>query len=199
MAAPEPEQAVTYEWAQVEPVELDQDLFYVDYLSQSILEEQVRQCVSVESPVHEARVIRHVADCWGFGRAGHVVQERVSNAIAHTVESGSVAQRGSFLWRIDMDFDSVPVRVPRNGEPLRPIELVSLEELAQAALVVLQANLSLPLEDAVAATARVLQYSRAKARIRPRVAKAIDLLTEKGRAKVANRMVTLVPRDGSER
>jgi len=162
--------------------------FYDDYLF--VLSRMIAEIVKTEAPVHPAVVVQRVAGIYGFGRAGSIIRNRVFEAIDGAVASGEIKKRGDFLWRKDKD-DAEPRR-PKAGETPRTINEVALEEIAAASEWVLQWQISLPLDDLIRETARVLGYDRAGQLIQVRVRSAVKQSEKKQRIRYHNGSLSLI-------
>ena len=115
----------------------------------------IADVVSVESPVHLEEVARRIARSAGVRRVGWRILERVSSAVSLCIKGGRVVQRGNFLWRPDMDEPQVAIGQIRDG-PLKQIDRIAPEEVAQAVLLaVAQCRASDP-EDLVVPASRLL-------------------------------------------
>lgn len=154
----------------------------------------VVKCVEVESPVHTERITEFVGQCLGVRRVGSRIAEHVEAAIGRAYYSKSIVLRDGFAWSPKMQRQQVPVRTPPPGEAQRSIEHIDLAEIGQAACLVLQDNVSLPIADAARETAKRLGYERTGRLIADRVEQAISVLVTEGRAQLAEGRVSLPPR-----
>ena len=84
----------------------------------------VEQCVRVEGPVHQDRVIRAVAASFGIARAGSRVRARALSAIESAVKNGSVERWESFLYRAGTDDPLVRESGGRTIDEIPPDEIV---------------------------------------------------------------------------
>jgi len=162
--------------------------FYDDPLFR--LSSMIMEAVKLEAPIHTSVAVQRIADAYGFGRAGRVIRNRVFEAIDGAVATGEIKKRGDFLWRKDQD-EAEPRR-PKVGETPRTINEIALEEIAAASECVLQQQISLPLDDLIRETARVLGYDRAGQLIQDRVRSAIEQSENKQRICYHNGSLSLV-------
>jgi very-short-patch-repair endonuclease len=181
----------TYAQARLPRLQVPQKTFYEASMTNRVIPELVEACVAAESPVHMNRVVRMVALNWGFTKVGERISQQIRTGIAVAVRQKKVTRRDDFLWRPDQDPDGVSVRVPAPNQEARRIEEVALEELAQAALFVVEEHFSLPIDSAIAKTARLLGYLRTGDLVAARLGKAIALLERLGKVINNQEMITL--------
>ena len=177
----------------IEPDIWPGDDFYIDanWVAERTIPDQVVSCVQVEGPVHISRVIGAIAGGWGFRRVGSRISPVINRGIRVAERQKKILLRGDFLWEPNMTFDQVPVRRPGVDQKLRPIQEVALEELGRAALFVVEESFSLPLEDLVTETSRLLGYERTGIHVSNRVLDSINLLIQQRRLVDTGGMVTL--------
>ena len=114
----------------------------------------VNQCVEVESPVHQDRVMQLVAATFGIARVGRLVREQLEQAI----RLAGVQRRGEFLWRNDMD--TPPVRGGALDGWVRSIDEVAPEEIAEASLCILRSAFSIGRSELIVEAAAVIPGPR---------------------------------------
>lgn len=164
-------------------------LFYADPPSK--LAEIVREVVAVESPVHPSVVAERIADAYGLGRVGSIIQSRTSLAVSMAVRAGQIRRRDSFLWRTDND--TVIPRRPRPGDKPRRITEICVEEIAAAVECVLRQQIGLPHDELVRQTARLFGYERTGREIQKRISPVIAKLVETERLVSDGDRLTLAP------
>lgn len=135
--------------------------------------------VRVEGPVHRMVAGRRLSLPWGITRASRKVQQAVDGALERALRSGDVRLQEDFLWPAAMK--AAPVRTRIAVEEARDIDAVCLEEIEEAALLVLRKEFRLPPESLADQALRVLGFDRPGRRARDRAGKAVDLLREQGR------------------
>ena len=138
------------------------------------------EVVEKESPVHVSEVARRILSEAGVKRPGRRVQAAINDAIDQLLESGRVSRRGDFLWRADME--RAPVR-DRSGLPVasRKLEMISDEELAEAACVVAGQSYGIAREQLPTAAAKLLGYSRTTEAMKARFGGVVGALLSEGR------------------
>jgi very-short-patch-repair endonuclease len=138
------------------------------------LAQLVRAVVAVEGPVHQDRVMRAVAGCFGITRLGNQVRAQLERAIAAAVRANFATRRGDFLWSPDMT--APPVR--EDGG--RVIGEMPPEELAAGIIALLDAAFSLPRDELITAAARAFGYDRTGNHVGAGFARALDALLANG-------------------
>ena len=140
----------------------------------------ITEVVQVESPIHIDEVGRRIADAAGVGRIGRRIRESLSEATRFAARSGSIRIDGKFLWSPDMDQPT-----PRNREGLnntsKKLELVDLNEISAAALVVVAGARGIRREELPAPTVRILGFAKVTENMRFRVENALDQMIAEGR------------------
>ncbi|HEX6098292.1 MAG TPA: DUF3320 domain-containing protein [Thermoanaerobaculia bacterium] len=143
------------------------------------LRELIIAVVEKEAPIHEDILVVRVARAHGIQRAKRIVREKILNGLAHVVRGGRVVRKGAFLWSSAPR--SVTPRRPAEGQMLRPIEHVAPEEIAAAAMLVVQSSGGITQVDLARETPRVLGYQRNGDKIEQTVTRVIDDLVSSGR------------------
>ena len=146
--------------------------------------ELVARVVNVEAPIHIDELARRVASAWGISRITRSVVREVEALVARQLEAGEI-ERGSeseegaeFLWRAGDR--KAPPRRRTEGAPREP-ELLCLEELTEAAELVLSREFRMGRDDLTARVAKLLGYQRTGKKLRDRIGLGIDRLLAEGR------------------
>lgn len=153
----------------------DQKEFYKnrDEISQVLYD-----VVQTEGPIHIVEASRRVAEFWFIQKAGSKIQNIVYSAAIHTK---GIVIRGSFIWRSSMK--KPPVRTPQTGDNPRDIEMIAVEEIAEAAYLCIENAFTLTIEDTIQQTARLLGFDRTGDQVRRRIIRGIELLRNGRRIK----------------
>jgi very-short-patch-repair endonuclease len=149
-----------------------------DRLAVSALARLVRQCVEVEGPVHEDRVMRAVALCFGIGSVKRLVRARMREAISQAVRSENLLRRGQFLWLREMTMP--PVRAANFAGDVREIHEVPPEEIAACITAFLQAAFSISRRALIIAVARELGYHRTGTLVSGAIGNVVNDLIARG-------------------
>lgn len=130
----------------------------------------VQQVVVTEGPIHEDRVIRLVAACFGIARTGGQVRARALSAISQGLRGERFEQRDSFLW------PRGAAEAPFRASGPRTIHEIAPEEIAAGIMAHLQAAFALSRADLVTGVARELGYDRTGSHISAGIARVLDVL-----------------------
>jgi hypothetical protein len=141
----------------------------------------VAEIVRVEGPVHEAEVVRRLADAIGLKRLAGKPKEAIERAASAPFrDGGAIRRRGAFLWPADLDRPE-----PRDRSALptasRRLEFVAAEGVAAAAERVVVDAIRVSPDDLPAAVCRLLGFPRTTDEMRARVAVVVEGLIESGR------------------
>lgn len=166
------------------------DDFY-DVKSNYRIRTLIEAVVSKEGPVSLDLVARRVAEHWGVGRVTSRAVKRIEDLTGTTAvkvvrEAGMV-----FLWAPSQDPKNFfQIRVAgENESSKRDAEYLPSQEVANAALHILEQHVSLPVADLVRETARLLGYQRTGPTVEKSMRIGIELLMGKGGAKEENGMI----------
>ncbi|WP_169975625.1 DUF3320 domain-containing protein [Tautonia rosea] len=150
-------------------------------LSSDRLAAWVAEVVRVEGPVHEAEVVRRLADAIGLKRLAGKPKEAIEQAASAPFrDGGGIRRRGAFLWPAELDR---PTPRDRSALPTasRRLEWVAPEEVAAAAEQVVADAIRVAPDDLPGAVCRLLGFPRTTDEMRARVALVVDALIESGR------------------
>ncbi len=147
------------------------------------------EIVKVEGPIHRLEATRRVAAEWGVTKALKKVRDAADDGIDAAVASGAVKLKEDFLWPAAM---ATPVvRSRRDYEDGRDIDYVAVEEIAEAAALVLKKEFRLGREGLVAQALWVLGFDRPSARAKERGEAGVEALVAGARASEEDGMIKL--------
>ncbi len=170
----------------------DVDAFYNPARGQR-LAKLILDILEVEAPMSIALLARRVIPMWGISRRTSRVDERLSEVLAELANAGRVMLLDRFIWLAEQDpANYAGFRVPANADDRpRDLEDIPPQELANACLTVLRQQISLPVEDLVRETARLLGFARLPNRATEHIEPAIDLLRQKNLCLDSDGRITL--------
>ena len=166
------------------------DDFY-DVKSESSIRALIEAVVSKEGPMSLDLVARRVAEHWRVGRVTSRTVKRIESltrkADVKVVHEADMV----FLWASSEDPKTFSLfRIAgENENSKRDAEYLPPQEIANAALHVLEQNVSLPAADLVRETARLLGYQRTGPAVEKSMRNGIGLLIMKGGAQEENGVV----------
>lgn len=160
------------------------DDFY-DVKSDSSIRVLIEAVVSKEGPVSLNIVTRRVAEHWGVGRITSRTVKRIEVLTGKANVKIIREVDGAFLWILSQDPNTFSLfRIAgENENSKRDAECLPPQEVANAALHVLEQNVSLPITDLVRETARLLGYQRTGPAVDKSMRSGIGLLVKNGGAK----------------
>ncbi|MDH7603193.1 MAG: DUF3320 domain-containing protein, partial [Armatimonadota bacterium] len=147
------------------------------------IREVIENVVIQEGPVSFGIVVRRVAAHWGITRVGSQVAERIKR-IGMRANVRRVKSEGRlFFWPPNLDPDKYRIfRVSRNSDVRRSPKDIAPQEIANAALYVLRRHGSMPADDLIVETARVLGFARTGKDVASCIRAAIKILKKRGEA-----------------
>lgn len=95
----------------------------------NVIAEGIEKIVNAQAPVHIMLVSRQVAPLFGYVKATTRVQEEVARLV-RSYGRGKYSLKGEFIWLKDQK--KVLPKVPYKDEKPRPIEMIAVEEIAEA-------------------------------------------------------------------
>jgi len=157
----------------------------------SDLQRWVTEVVTVESPVHADEVARRITDAAGVGRIGSRIRAAIDSAIVAASLSGSIEQRGPFLWASGMIDPPLRDRsvLP---QPNRSLTLVAPEEIAAAIRKAVSDAYGLAPSDVSPAAARLLGFGRVTDDVRNVVEPLVQALVESGELRQQGGVLTVM-------
>lgn len=143
---------------------------------------QLQQTIDAEGPLPELVLFRRVARAWGLERTGSRIVERLKGLAPPS--TGRVDEGGvTFYWPSSVNAATwTGFRIADQDETTRRhIVDVSLEEVSNLVLHVLDVGGAAPRSDVAKSVCRLIGMARTTADAEARASKAIDLLCNQGR------------------
>lgn len=185
----EPEPPV-YKIFEVGDVKGTLDAFY-DTGSDADIRSLIEAVVSREGPISLDLAARRVAEHWGAGRITTRTLKRIEGMAAKANVKVVHEAEGPFLWLPCQDPQLyVLFRVAGENEVTRRnAEHLPPQEVANAALHLLEQHISLPVVDLVRETARLFGYQRTGPTVDKSIRGGIERLVRNGKAKNDNDII----------
>jgi very-short-patch-repair endonuclease len=160
------------------------DDFY-DVKSDRSIRALIEEVVCTEGPVCLDVVARRVSEHWRVGRVTSRTKTRIEGLIGRADLKIAVEAHAIFLWAPNQDPKTYSLfRIAGvNENSKRDAEYLPPQEIANAALYVLEQHVSLPVADLVRETARLLGYQRTGPAVDKAMKSGIGCLMRKGLAK----------------
>lgn len=117
----------------------------------------LEKVIEHEGPIHEEEAQRRTVQYWGIRSVGSRIRAILEEAEYLSVKANHIKKKGKFYWPIRLNKPNV-----RNRESLdnKSIKLVAPEEIGEAALIVLKNEYSMPKDDLIYQTARLIGFNR---------------------------------------
>lgn len=145
----------------------------------------VEGVVSKEGPISLSLAARRVTEHWGISRVTSRVLKRVAEISRKSHVRYACEKDGVFLWQPAQDPEEFSVfRIPGADEASkRDAADLPPQEVANAALLILEQHISLPMTDLIRETARMFGFQRTGPTVDKSMRNGIGLLVRKGEAK----------------
>ncbi len=135
----------------------------------------VKAVLIKEAPLSEEHLIRRILTVFGTDKLTGSVLAEFESMMKGCERSGIVRRSGfMFLDKID-----ISLRIPKDGELPRDIKYISLEELAEGAVKIIEKSVSISRDGLYHAITQILGHSRLTAAISARMDSAIDLIRDR--------------------
>ena len=154
---------------------------FLTYSSRNIIKEQVREVLSVESPISKNLLCKRVLNAWGISRNGTRISSHFESLFSELDINKTAHDNTIFLWKQDHDPNSFSTyRVPENDMEKRDAEDLPPEEVANAVREVLQKQISLTRQDVIKETAKVFGFTRIGGNVERAIKKGIEVAITRG-------------------
>jgi very-short-patch-repair endonuclease len=173
-----------YQVSQAQPPASATELDFYGSLVEPHLLRLIHAVVEAEGPISLNLLCKRVAPFWGINRVTARVQGRVAGLIRAAKVRMTEAGEATFLWPARFEPEAyAEFRVPGGEESARrDADDLPPEEIANAALHVLQRQISLPVEDLVREIARLFGYQRIGQNVDWCLRAGVAVLLERGGA-----------------
>ena len=137
----------------------------------------ITEIVRVEGPIHISEVCRRIAGSVGVTRIGSRIKENLDLAISYAIRKGAIVRKGDFLWIADMKHPAIR---DRSDLPIKKIELISPEEIAEAVKMIVDRSYGIDKADAAPEAGRILGFRRVSRDTRAKIDSVIEQLIADG-------------------
>ncbi len=151
---------------------------------------RVLHIVSIEQPIHKDLLYQRMAGAFG--------NQKATSPVRRTVDMAMNTAKGKQQLDIVDDFvtlkgfSDLKVRIPEEGDTQRAINLISIDELGLAMLIVASKAFGLSTKALVEETTKAIGYSRRGEKINTAMTKALEKLIASGKISVIDDKVTVV-------
>jgi very-short-patch-repair endonuclease len=166
-----------------EPLPVDRARGTFEAATDAALGEVIAAVIAAEAPLHSDLLARRVGAFFALTRVTARVRARVLQVALHLPAAHRPQARGEFIWPHGIDpqtWTALRVPDPARAPTYRDAEHIPPEEIANAAVHVVRAQVGLAREDLLRETATLLGFARAGARVRSAVAAGLTLAQERG-------------------
>jgi hypothetical protein len=153
-----------------------------------MLVNQVAQVVAEEGPICFGLLCRRVVNAWGMSRVASRIEQRMLDVCARAHLKTTRTGQATFFWPQGIDPATYTAyRMSGDGpDAQRKADDLPAEEIANAALEVLRAQISLPEADLVREVARLFGYQRTGTNVEQALRNGIASLLNRGSARREN-------------
>lgn len=157
------------------------------------IEAQIRQVVEGEGPISKTLLLRKVLQAWGIARTGTRIASYFDRILKSMKLQRSVWDGNEFYWPDGIHPEHYEVyRVPEDEQHRRNAEDLPPEEIANAIKEILFMQGSIPKEDLVRETIRLLGYSRTGSALEKAVGLGIRCAMKRGMVEIQEGELRLV-------
>ncbi|HZO91622.1 MAG TPA: DUF3320 domain-containing protein [Chthonomonadaceae bacterium] len=192
-----PEAVIPYRACQIQRLGNPPDFYLLAQYHPGRITNVLTYVVQQEGPIHIEEATRRVVAFWGMGKAGANLVRTIQSAASRAQMRRAIQIRGDFLWPVELS--QIFVRVPTEHAPVRSIEYISLEEIAEACFLRVRDAFAIQPDELVTQVARLLGYNRTGPKVRKRIADGIVLCKQQGRVEITETCVRLVPVSDAKR
>lgn len=163
-------------------VALPSDDFY-NTANTRIIREQIAKVIDEEGPISRALLSKRVLQAWGLARSGVRIERHFDTMFAVMKVKKTKWDGVVYFWPKQLDPTHYDVfRVAEREQDRRNAEDLPPEEIANAVKEILFNQISLPQEDLIKETVKLLGYARTGAALEKSVKNGISEVLRRGRA-----------------
>lgn len=118
----------------------------------------LKRVVKIEGPIRKDEAWRRVIRFWGMNSLGARIRRYADLFEEECLQDGSIKKKNNFYWPSKLK--KAPVRKRDTNKINTSIDFVAPEEIGEAALIVLKREYSLPEDNLIKQTSKLLGFSR---------------------------------------
>lgn len=143
--------------------------------------DRMQNIIEIEAPISRSYLLRRLLQSYGIARAGARIERRFEELLTKMNPQMTDSITTRFIWKAANDPASYAVfRIPGPNAERRNPEDVSPEEIAVAVKYVLESQISMPRQDLIRETFKVLGYLRTSLVIEAAVNSGIETAIQRG-------------------
>lgn len=155
-----PEGASYYVVSQLNSVGSGTDLFYATEYTATI-REQIVKVIEEEAPISRSLLVKRVIHAWGITRTGTRIERRVDDIMHSMMIKTTKWEDVIYYWSSDQDANVYSnYRLSLDDADRRSAEELPPEEVANAIHYILRSQISLPQDELIRQTTKLLGYAR---------------------------------------
>lgn len=155
-----------------------------------LVSENVLHVIKIEQPIHTSELYRRLSSAFPGGRVTDTVRRTVDAVLANELNGKTWVDRDGFARLLPLE--PVRVRIPVEGAPIRHVELIHPEEVAQAMIRILNCSFGLGQNDLFLECLRLFGFERITARNRERLSEGYSYLLNKNRIRAVDGKIQLI-------
>ena len=173
---------------------------FLDDLSAARIGKKIRLAVEQEAPVSESVLTRRVLQSFGIARCGSRLQARMTAILRSLHLKTTVQAEQVFYWNDVQDPDTYPgLRADGENENSRDAREVPVQEIVNALCCILYDQISMPKDDLIRETARLLGYARMGSNVAAAVEAGLAFAQEKSILAAGQNGALVLTGSGSEK
>jgi hypothetical protein len=145
----------------------------------------LKTIVEFEGPIHREEAWRRLIQHWNIRAIGSKVRQTLQSLENYCLSDNLFIMKGEFYWPADMI--EPPVRVRKSSTDIdKKITFIAPEEICEAALLVLNKEYSIPIEEIIIQVANMIGFGRVTEDISQYIEDSIKRYIGSGRIKELN-------------
>lgn len=163
-----------YEKTPIRSVGASQDFYYA---SKAKISDVLVKVVSCEGPIHRDEARRRVIQHWGMNNVKSAIRSIMQGVERFSTKGNKIVRKGKFFWPLKMK--QVKIRFRDINGIMKKIELICPEEIEESFKFVLKKEFSIPYDNLITQTAKLLGFNRTGEGIYSSLGKRLDNLIKR--------------------